>query len=227
MAKKEEILKTVIIFLFFLFGCSHKYVDVRGRSLDEKIVASWEELDCRVVGQNKQGFSLGLEVKNVIVVGDYVKAGELYKNKSVLHWALLGAVIGLGGCFGGVSYGLSNFPEYDEGQYERSMLICFGSCFAGLGVVVLGGANRREVVKGIPDLIRGDTVCVDSELLSMQYVNILIAELNFEKEYYTDRNGNLELKFDDIIPEPTEADSIINLIIRYYELVDTVKVRRL
>jgi hypothetical protein len=51
--------------------------------------------------------------------------------------------------------------------------------------------------------------------------------MDFEKEYYTDEYGNVKLKFDEIIPESTEADSVLDLIIRYYELVDTVEVRRL
>ena len=73
MARKSEILKTIIVFLFFLFGCSHKYVDVKGGSLEDKIIASWDELDCKIVEQNEQGFSLGFKIRDIIVVGDSIK----------------------------------------------------------------------------------------------------------------------------------------------------------
>jgi hypothetical protein len=33
------------------------------------------------------------------------------------------------------------------------------------------------------------------------------------------------LKFNEIIPAPSAADSVLNLIIRYYDLVDTVDVK--
>jgi hypothetical protein len=42
MAKKSEILKTIIVFLFFLLGCSQKYVDAEGVSLEES---------CRFLGR--------------------------------------------------------------------------------------------------------------------------------------------------------------------------------
>jgi hypothetical protein len=58
-------------------------------------------------------------------------------------------------------------------------------------------------------------------------VRIILKNTNSEKIYNTDRKGNLDFKINEIIPEPAEADSVLELIIRYYELVDTVKVRRL
>jgi hypothetical protein len=58
-------------------------------------------------------------------------------------------------------------------------------------------------------------------------VKIMLENTNSEKTYYTDENGNLELKFDEIIPESTEVDSTFSLIIEYGDLIDTVKVKRL
>jgi len=52
----------------------------------------------------------------------------------------------------------------------------------------------------------------------------MLKNTSSEKAYYTDKNGNIKLKFDDIIPEPAEADSVLNLIIQYEELIDTVNV---
>jgi hypothetical protein len=222
-------LRIVILFIVVLSGCSHKYVDVEGKSLEEKIVDTWEELDCKIVEQDEQGFALGFEFKDVIVVGDSVRSGELYKHKFIdggSDWLLWGSIIGLSG-LGGFYYLLSQ-DLTDPSNFEQQEKTCFiscTSCIAGLGVILAGGTNRREVIKGIPDLVRGDTVCVGSEPLSMQYVNISIKESDFKKEYYTDRNGNVELKIKEIIPDPTEADSVLNLIIQYEEMVDTVNVK--
>jgi len=63
--------------------------------------------------------------------------------------------------------------------------------------------------------------------LSKQKIKISVERLDFAKMYYTDEDGNIELKFDEILPEPTDADSVLSIIMRYYELVDTVRVRRL
>lgn len=69
MAEKEEIFKAIILSLFFLFGCSYNCINVEGESLGGKIVDSWEELDCKIVEQDEQGFSLGVEVGNIVAVG--------------------------------------------------------------------------------------------------------------------------------------------------------------
>ena len=221
----KKFFKTVVILIFivFLFGCSHKYVDARGRSLDEKIVNSWEELDCKVVEQDELGFSLSVEVGDVILVGDSLRSGELYKTKPLgegAGWILLGGTIGLCGGVVGLREAIWSLPEVGE----RGCLISFGSCLTGIGVAGAGIGSRREMVKGMPDLAKGDTVCVDNEILSNQQIDISVEGEDFEKEYYTDGNGNVELKFDEIILEPTDADSVLNVIIRYYDLVDTVRV---
>jgi hypothetical protein len=229
MAKKRKILKTVIIFLFFLFGCSHKYVDVKGRSLDEKIVDSWEELDCGVVEQNEQGFSLNCKIKYMAIVKDSVKRKEFVKREKESKADILialGMVVIYSGGLGSYYYIKSRDYLTDE-VFETGCFISSVSCLAGLAMIAGGGKRRSVVVKSRSGLIKGDTICVDSLMLSKGKIEILMENSNFEKTYYTDENGNIELEFEEIIPEPTESDSTIDLIIRCYELVDTVKVRRL
>jgi len=77
----------------------------------------------------------------------------------------------------------------------------------------------------IPAHVRLDTLCVDRVLLSDEKVKIMLENTNFEKLYHTDEDGNVELKISEIIPEPTESDSILNIIIRYEEMVDSVEVK--
>ena len=52
----------------------------------------------------------------------------------------------------------------------------------------------------------------------------MVENSDFKKTYWTDKNGNIELKFNEIIPESTVDDSMFNLIIQYEELFDTVNV---
>ena len=232
MGKKERIFKTFILFL--LFGCSQKYVDDRGRSLEDKIIASWEELDCSIVARDEQGFSLVVKVKDFIVVGDSVGAGEFYKRRPLNErgaWAFLGSFIGIAGCLGGIGYGLSDFSldGYNEEKYDRACLISFASCLAGAGVAFVGLPNRKKLAKAIPHtapyFVKGDTVCADSVFLAKEEIKIIVEKTDFEKTYYTDENGNVKLSFEEIIPEPANADSVLSLIIQYYKLVDTVEVR--
>jgi len=236
MSKKEEIFKTIILFLFFLFGCSNKYVSDGEEVFGRKVVASWEELNCRVIEQDEQGFSLGFQLRDIIVVGDSIKSGELYKRKSPekgSDWPLLGGVIGICGCLGGIAYGTLDNPwdAYDEEKFDRGCLIAFTSCLAGFGMAFVELLNRRKDTEAIPYavpyFVKGDTICVDSMLLSKQKIKISVEESDFEETYYTDKYGNIELKFKEILPESTEDDSGLNLIIQYYNLIDTVRVRRL
>jgi hypothetical protein len=232
MDKKGEIFKTIILFLFFLFGCSHKYVDAEGESLDEQVVDSWEELDCKVVEQDERGFSLGLEVRDIIVVEDSVKSRKLYSREFSEKGPVLplfGAMIGIVGGIGGCYYGLHNnisWDGYDKDQFDRGCLISFASCFTGAGMMFMGlpNSSKRKAIKAIPDFIKRDTVCIYSMFLIKQKIKVLVEDTDLEKIYLTDDNGNVELKFDEIISEPTDADSILDLIIRYYEMVDTVRV---
>lgn len=238
MAKKVEILKIMILFLFLLFGCSHKYVDVEGESLDEKVVASWEELDCRVVEKDEEAFSLCLQVRDISVVGGSKKLAELYRRGSQEKEdgrIPFGVLAGVGGCIGGCYYGLHDnnifswdgYDEEDGERFNRGCFISFISCATGLSIVFWGIDERRKAAEAISGFIKRDTVCTDSTVLSKQKIKISVEKTDLEKTYYTDEDGNLELGFKEIIPEYSGIDSVFNLIIRYYELVDTVEVWRL
>jgi hypothetical protein len=234
MAGKEEIFKTIILFLFFLFGCSHKYVNAERESLDGKVVASWEELDCKIVEQDEQDFSLGFEIRDIAVISGSAKLVEPYKRSSREKkdvWNPLGMLVGLGGCIGGCYYGLHDniswCGEFDEDRFDRGCVISFTSCVAGLGMIFIGNAHKRKIAKAIPAFIKEDTVCTGGESLSIQKVKISINRLDFVKTYWTDGDGNIGLQFDEFNPEPAGADSVLNLIIQYEEMVDTVMVRRL
>ena len=169
MGKKEKIFKTIILFSFFLFGCSHKYVDVEGESLDWKVVSSWEELDCKIVEHDGQGFSLNVKVKDIAVVRDSLRIGELYEHGSgeVNIMPLLGAAVGFFGCLGGIYYVRSQ--DYDilptEEQMEVGCLISSLSCLTGFAMILGGSRKGDGSINIMPDFIKTDTICVDSMLL--------------------------------------------------------------
>ena len=228
MVEKREIFKTIILFLFFVYGCSHKYVDA-----EEEVGVLWRELDCRIVGQDEQGFSLGVGVKNFAFIDDSLKSRGIHELKSPGEGDLLiafGVLGGLGGCLAGCNYGLSSFSWDGSGQeeFDRGTLISFTSCAAGLVMMFVGiDRNRKsrcKVSRIMPYFEKVDTVCVGSEAVSARQVKILIKMLDFKETYWTDEEGNIKLKFNEIIPDPTEADSVLNLIIRYGEMADTVNV---
>ena len=220
--KKERIFKIIILFLFFVIGCSHKYVDVEGESLDEKVVASREELYCKIVEQDERGFTLSLEVRDV-VVGDSIGEGNA--------WIVLGFLGGVGGCLGGCYYEVSNISWDGSGQEEfgRGVLISFASCVTGVGMIFAGidrnrKSYRRKVAKTIPIFIKKDTVCINNVVLSKQKIKISIEESDFEKVYYTDKEGSVELKFNEILPKPKKTNFKFKVIIRYEDMVDSVNV---
>jgi hypothetical protein len=82
MAKKGEIFKTIILFLFFLFGCSHKYVNAEGESLDGKVVDSWEELDADIIRVYEGKIRLNIHIKDFDIVSGFVKSEKLYARRS-------------------------------------------------------------------------------------------------------------------------------------------------
>lgn len=94
-------------------------------------------------------------------------------------------------------------------------------------MILVGGSNRHKDVKPVFRFMKMDTVRVDSMLLPRQKIKVSVEEADFEEIYWTDEEGNIELRFEEIIPEPADAYSVLRLIIRYEEMVDTVKVRRL
>jgi hypothetical protein len=195
----------------------------------KKVVASWEELDCSIVEQGGRSFSLGVRINDMVVIGDSVKAKEYVKredgSRADILVALGMAIIysgGLGSC-----YYLKSQDYFTDEVLETGCFISSVSCLSGLAMIAWGGNSRSPDFKSGRDFIKNDTVCVASESLSKKKIRISIDGSDFEKEYYTDKNGIIQLKFDEIIPEPKEGDSVLNLIIRYEDMADTVEVKRL
>ncbi len=224
MDKKERILKAFILLLFF--GCSQKYVDAEGVSLDDKVVDSWEKLDCKIIEQDERGFSLNCLVKDIVEVKGSAKIGEFSRREEKRKADILVAS-GMGIIYSGFlgSYYYVKSQDYltDE-VFETGCFISSVSCLTGLAMIVWGGNSRSSDINSRRDFIEIDTICVDSMLIPNSEMEISVEKTNFKKTYLTDKNGNLELKFDEIIPEPTEADSVLNLIIKYEDMVDTVEV---
>ena len=219
MGKKEKIFKTFILFLLLLFGCSQKYVDAEGVSLDDKVIDSWEELDSKIIEQDKSGFSLGFRIWFVVVVDDSLSViGCAKEGRNVL--SLLGGFVGCLGGLGGCLYVLSGeieentiFPS--EERINQGFLISGISCFTGFVMMVMGRERGYKVAKPIPNYIKKDTVCADSVSLYGEEVKVTINNTDFEEKYLTDEDGGIELKFDEIISEPAETDLVLNLIIQY------------
>jgi len=232
MERRKELFIIFFMFLFCVFfsGCAKNQLIRRKEVLvDRKSSPLRSELDVRVVSQDEQVFSLFPQIKNIAFVRDSVKLEELYvhgSEESADFIGVLGAAIGFGGCIGGYKYAESGNCLYDN-RFSEGCAISFVSAALGAAMISEGSSQGAEFIKIMPGFIKRDTVCVDSMFLIKQKIKVLVEESNFEKVYYTDEKGNIELKFDEILPEPSEGDSILSLIIRYYELIDTVRVRRL
>ncbi len=241
MVKKEEIFKVIVILMFIVFfGCGRGYLaSPKGDLSKRKVVDSWRELDADVVRVYEGKVLLNIRVKDFSVVGKRLRLKEVYGYGSVDanaggkgFLAFVGLLAGCYGCYSGYKYGL----ERDE-DYTPSLLFpnpsdegCQTACLwslPGFLLIAIDRLSEDERAKVTSDFIKEDTVCVTGELLSIKKVKIAIEKSNFKKIYYTDEYGNIELGFDEIISEPIEVDSVLNFIIRYYELVDTVEVRRL
>ncbi len=213
MGKRGGIFKTIIISLFFLFGCSQKYVNVEGKSLDEKVVASWKELDCKIIEQDEKGFALGVQIKSLAMVEDSVGLrGRSEGSEGVLP--LLGSIFIFGGGVGCIFSTVSQISA--EEPTETGCLIS--------GIALLTGFAMK-LAAAVPSFVKKDTICTDNAILSEQKIKVAVENSDFEKSYYTDTNGNVKLKFDDIIFEPSKADSAFSLIIKYEEMIDTVGIR--
>jgi hypothetical protein len=229
--KALENMIILIVFAFF-FGCAeNQLIRSEEELIGREASPLRSELDVKIISQDDQGFSLAAQIKNIAFVRDSTRMKEFYVRSSgggEVFVALLGAAVGYGGCLIGQNYGKSGDCMHDGGdKLVEGCMISFASCLGGLGVMTLGASRGSESIEFMPNYIKIDTVCVDSLVLVKQKVKVLIGNTDLEKEYYTDEYGNVKLKFNEIIPAPTNADSVLDLIIRYYDLVDTVEVRRL
>ncbi len=224
-------LKIMVLFIIILlFECAQDHLIRRQEEVvSRKSSPLRSELDVKVVTQERNGFSLVSQIRNIAVVRDSLKLEELYvhgseENENIM--ALLGAAVGFGGCFGGCSYARS--ADCLAGEDEKMIdgcMISFVSALLGAAMISEASSQGSEFTKIMPGFIKRDTICVDSIILIKQKMKITVENSDFEKVYYTDEDGNIELKIDEILPEPNEADSVLNVIIHYYELVDSVEVR--
>jgi hypothetical protein len=232
-------LRIVIIFLLvtLMSGCGQKYLDSREEELlDRKILNSWSNLDTKIVAQDYKGISLNVQVKDFIGVRDSLKLKEFYKHgfgrkdtgiKINYTKILIGCAIG--GC-AVLASSMSAYSWMNDPSDDIYLKLAW--CYGVLGGItalyfILDGLVGFSRPKSEPYYIKKDGICIDSTVTSVDKVKVIVENKNFEKIYYTDEFGNINLKFNEIIPEPAEADSIINLIVRYEEMVDSLKVRRL
>ena len=220
----------LLMFSVLFSGCSgDRLIRTKEELAGREASPLRSELGVRVVSRNRQGFSLIAQIKNIAFVRDSLIMEELYEHGVEEEgdvMALLGMAIGVGGCIGGYKYAESGNCLYDD----KFMHGCLMSCASIiLGGVMMNESSSRgsEFTEFVPGYIKTDTVCVDSMFLIKQKIKVEVGKSDFEKYYYTDEYGNIELKFNEILSDPTEADSVFSVIIRYYEMVDTVEVRQL
>jgi len=224
-----RILRVMLLFFILLSGCSNKYVGLSEEDLtDRQILVSWKELYCKIIEQDKSGFSLVVKVKDFVFIGANQELKEVDmvdsdKREGSIVPFLFGSVVVVGGSCVGLK--CTNFSDWSrDPRWVEGCVVSAASCALGLSIMKFGVSERPKSVKIMPDFVKMDAICVDRAVISIDKVNILVENKNFEKTYYTDEDGNIELKFDEIIPEPTEADSVLNFIIQYEELADTVEV---
>ena len=234
-------LKIIILFIVILSGCSRKYIKTgEEEPTDFGILSSGKNLAVSIVKQSEVNLSINLQVREcdfVIVkdsqnidnpdlrvletVSDKIRADGVSK----VLWGCA-----LAGCAGLASavfvYGEAVNPS-GGGRYR--LATCIG-VIGGVGSLALS-TNGIVQAAGASSIEREsykiDTVCFNSISMSGKKAEVKVENANLEKIYWTDEDGNIELKFNEIIPEPTEADSVLNIIIRYGEMADTVEVGRL
>jgi hypothetical protein len=225
--------KIMILFVVILLtGCSQDHFIRRQEEVVTRESSPLRnELDVKVISQERNGFSLVSQMKNIAFVRDSLKLEELYLhgsegNKDIM--AFSGTAIGFGGCFGGFGYARSADCLYGEDEKViEGCMMSFVSALLGSAMVSEANSQGSEFTKIMPGFVKRDTICVDSIILIKQKIKIMAENSDFEKVYYTDEYGKIDIKINEIFPEATQSDSIINLIIRYYEIVDTVKVKGL
>jgi len=231
-----KVLGMMVLFFIVLLGCGNKYADVEGELSGSKVVDSWKELSVDFIRLFEWGIRLNIHVMDFNVVRKRIRLKDFYGyNPGIAEGenflTFLGLAAGCYGCYSGYKYGLDRDEDYTPSLLfptisdKGCQTACLWSLPGCLIMVASGLRNgERAKVKEMPDFIKEDTICVNSELMSMQKVEISIEELGLEKLYCTDEDGGIELKFDELIPEPREADSILTLIIQYKKMADTVNV---
>lgn len=222
------------MFICFVSGCSEKYVGSRdGGLLGEDIVESWEKLDVKFIDQDEEGFSLNCQIIDLVEVNDSVRLSISEQQDNSIRKKRVGVYKLLGGC---AIAGCATLAAFDAAYGEMvdpaggsgyNLATCYG-VVGGVGALFFIVSGILEFTKSDgakPYYIRKRQVCIDSTPLRDEEVKIMLEKTVFEKTYYTDKNGNIELEIKDIVPEPTEADSVLRLIVQYEDMADTIDVK--
>jgi hypothetical protein len=238
MSKTKVIFKLIIIFSLFILisGCSKKYLDSREEEfLGQEILSTWKDLDVEIVGQDYEKLSLNIQAKDFIEIKDSLSVKEIYKYgfeqedgsvRGNSNFSIsLGLLTGCSGCMiGGCEWFEEVAMDMKDG-FEASGAIGTIFCwYSSLFFTLDGLRQKREFTKTNPAYIQVDTVCVDSFSVSEEEIKIMVNNTGFESIYFTNNKGDINLKFGEIIPKLIETDSILNIIIYYKEMVDSVEV---
>ncbi len=217
-------LKIIFLFIIVLSGCSEKFVAAREEGL---IGREWSVLDTEILGQYNVGLVLNLNVKEFVEVRDSVKLAKLYgsRRRGIGKYKISGgcAIAGCTALWIGCATMSYAYNPYDG--FET--LVAWLGGVGGIGALCFISSGLTDFVRYDregPYYIKKNIICKNSTPLRDNKVKIMLKKTNSEKTYYTDNYGIIKVKFDEIIPEPTEKDSIIDIIIQYKELADTVNV---
>ncbi|MEJ2354854.1 MAG: hypothetical protein P8Y62_03005 [candidate division WOR-3 bacterium] len=228
-------LKIFILLVVGLSGCSNKYLASREEEFfDRKVLGEWNHMEGRVVSRDEEGFTMGLQIKNFVEIRDSLRLKEVYmrgyegKDGKIEQNFFFGLIEVLGGCsiMGSCCVaGLKAGYDSPDGVPSASVSACLLPIgIIGFSIMIDGLPQYVKSIKEMPAYVRLDTLCFARKLFAAEKVKIMLGNTGFIKTYYTDGNSNLEVKFDEIISEPAEADSVLSLIIEYEELADTVEV---
>ncbi len=225
-------LKILILFVVVLFGCSKEYL---ARTEEELVGQKWSVLDTKIVSRDNENLSLNIQVKNFGRILDSLKLkkfneNQVEKKQGFKRQDYLTACI-IGGCMLGVSacvygyYGWELIWGYDLSMPERCLLIgLLPSEVIAYVYLCKNLSKSEEFDEKVLSYALIDKVCLGSAVVSIDKIKVKIEDMGFEQTYFTDEYGNIELKIDEIIPEQTEKNSVLNLIIQYEKLVDTVEI---
>jgi hypothetical protein len=223
-------LKILILFIIVFSGCSNKYLE---SSEEGPIGREWSVLEARIVAENEENISLNLQINDFVEVLDSIDSNVEFrldnnKRKNVVDIKRI-----LTGCTLGVSTILASawsFLSYCNDPSGTSEYL-WGCIALGGGILssyfILDGFSPYDKFMPVDSYYtHRNQKCIGSEMLFYGMVQVLTENSEFEKTYYTDANGNVELKLEEILPKTTDADSVLNLIIKYKKMADTIKVRR-
>jgi len=205
--------------LFFIYGCVESYYDKNPKLVETNTVDSWKELKVEVLQIKEDDVVFHLWTENFKKVQDSLYYNVLYVNPGfgrggkeyedvrkelvsmVLVAPLLGAVAIMSGntwteCSGGFSeeYGLEN-------DNSASLLYIMGGCLIIGGVASLYQAVSLERKEPKTKIITRTQKEEDSiKNVTLQSVTVSLSNIEFIKNYITDKEGNISVPIEDISP---------------------------